>query len=201
MFNPPNKEAAAAEVATLQGLIPQVSERNVFGQPLQAAIRAQIRTIQEDLSFTQIWAAYSSDFVTLAAENTRRWLDGHSETPPHEQWEQWKTPPKAPAEPMTPERVAKLFQHHYQVNYGQFFRISPRRSNRPDLHALMLLDSLLPGSTGSPAKMIVAANDETVWLTYTLEALAEVLTEELIIELLRCGVVAVEKEKCLAIYL
>ena len=68
--------------------------------------------------------------------------------------------------------------------YGKFDRIEYPCSKRPDLHAFMLLNALVPGKTD----MVCAAEHDQIWLEVSPEKLAEVATKEHIIDLIRCGV-------------
>jgi hypothetical protein len=62
--------------------------------------------------------------------------------------------------------------------------ITERRSNRRDLHAMHLLDELLPGTD----PMVAAAEHDEIWLTIGGETLAAVVQPEQIVELMRCGI-------------
>lgn len=70
--------------------------------------------------------------------------------------------------------------------------VKERRASRRDLHAMMLLDSLLPVSAANEGAfghdVLSSAGKDQVWLTYELEDLLRVLTPELCLELRRCGV-------------
>lgn len=59
-----------------------------------------------------------------------------------------------------------------------------RLSNRPDLCALMLLDSLVPGTRD----IVAAAEHDEIFLRVTIEQLAPVITREQVRALLCCGV-------------
>ena len=68
-------------------------------------------------------------------------------------------------------------------DYLDFEKVQNKRSQRPDLHGLLLLDQLFPGTSN----MIVDADDDGVWLGVSAEQL-ETLSDEQIIELSRCGI-------------
>jgi hypothetical protein len=78
----------------------------------------------------------------------------------------------------------------------KFSEIENKRSNRPDLHAFLLLDSLLPGTTD----MIDAAEHDEFYLSVDVEELAKVATEEHIRELMCCGVRYSEDYDCLFMF-
>lgn len=84
---------------------------------------------------------------------------------------------------MTTEELATLFEAH-DGEYIKFDRITTRRSNRPDMHAFLLLDELVPGTKC----MVAAAEHDEIWLAVSPEQLAEAATEAIVIELARCGV-------------
>lgn len=67
--------------------------------------------------------------------------------------------------------------------YIQFDRVQNKRSNRPDLHAFLLLDELFPENRD----MVCAARHDEIFLDVS-EDDAGTLTDEQIIELIRCGV-------------
>ncbi len=73
-----------------------------------------------------------------------------------------------------------------------FEKIENKRSQRPDLHAFLLLDELFPG-TGD---MVSAAEHDEIYLAIE-EKQAETLTDEQIIELSRCGVRCGEYGLCM----
>lgn len=78
----------------------------------------------------------------------------------------------------------------------EFERVQNPRSQRPDLHAFILLDTLQPGT-----KDIVcsAAHDE-IWLDIDVDALAAVITKDQCIELQRCGIRYDESTDSLALF-
>jgi len=79
--------------------------------------------------------------------------------------------------------LVSLFEK-YGDEYLEFQSVENRYSNRPDLHAFNLLDTLLPGHTD----IVSAAGHGEIWLEVDALELAEVATEEQILELIRCGV-------------
>jgi len=84
---------------------------------------------------------------------------------------------------MTVERLEEMLKADSD-EFLKFERIENKRSNRPDLHAFLLLDELCPGTTD----MVDAAEHDEIFLEVSLEDLAAVITEEQVIELIRCGV-------------
>ena len=71
----------------------------------------------------------------------------------------------------------------FSDEYLNFAKIKNKRSNRPDLHAFIILDELFPGQHD----MVCAAEHDEIWLDVGLEDL-ETLTDEQIRDLVRCGV-------------
>jgi len=76
-----------------------------------------------------------------------------------------------------------------------FEKVQNKRSNRPDLHAFLLLEELLPGKTD----MIVGAEHDKIWLDFDGVQVAA-LTDDQIIELSRCGVMYDEGNDCLCMF-
>lgn len=68
--------------------------------------------------------------------------------------------------------------------HSKFARVEHKRSSRPDLHAFLLLDQLCPGDRD----MVCAATHDVIYLDTDTDELAEVITQEQVIELIRCCV-------------
>lgn len=84
---------------------------------------------------------------------------------------------------MTIDEICDLFEKHVD-EHGKFELVENKRSTRKDLHAFMLLDSLFPGSKNN---MIASAEHDEIYLAPYGDSLEEKMTEELVIELRRCG--------------
>lgn len=83
---------------------------------------------------------------------------------------------------MTTEELAALFDKHSD-EYLEFDRVPIKRSQRPDLHAMLVIDDLCPGDKD----IISAAEHDEFWLSVSVEEFAAVATEDIVIELTRCG--------------
>lgn len=68
--------------------------------------------------------------------------------------------------------------------YLKFDRVKNKLSTRPDLHALILLNSLLPGDDD----IICGSEHDQYWLNVDCDELAKVITEEQVLDLIRCGI-------------
>jgi hypothetical protein len=79
--------------------------------------------------------------------------------------------------------LAEVFKK-FDDNYIKFERIENKLSGRPDLHAFLLLDKLMPGTRD----MVSAAEHDEIYLDVDCEKLAEVASEHDILALTRCGV-------------
>ncbi len=78
------------------------------------------------------------------------------------------------------------------AEFLKFERVKTRFSNRPDLHAFILLDSLCP----VPQKdrdIIGAAEHDKIWLDVEIDELAAVINQEQVRDLVRCGVMCDEE--------
>lgn len=82
------------------------------------------------------------------------------------------------------ETVRGWFEKH-DDEYLCFEKIENPRSLRSDLNAFLLLDSLVPGKSND---IISAASHDEIYLGISLEGVQDVLTEEMVVELIRCGV-------------
>lgn len=94
------------------------------------------------------------------------------------------------------ENIAKCFQDwnggddesdsydSSKCEFLKFERVENKLSKRPDIHAFLLLDQLVPGDRD----MICSASHDEIWLETDLEKLAAVAEPEHIRDLVRCGV-------------
>ena len=82
------------------------------------------------------------------------------------------------------EQLRELFEKCADGETCKFERVNPKRSRRADLHAFLLLDELVPGKTD----IIGDAHHDIFYIDIELKDLAKVITEEQVIELVRCGV-------------
>lgn len=94
--------------------------------------------------------------------------------------------------------IQERFQKHEDISLDAFKTITPERrfSNRPDMHALMLLDKLLPGDSD----IISCSSSSMLYLDIDLEALNPVIHDDQIMELCACGVFMDEEYDCLAMF-
>lgn len=85
---------------------------------------------------------------------------------------------------MTKDELIEALRNREEDEYLKFDRVQNRRSQRPDLHAFLVLDELVPGSVD----MVSCAEHDQFWLEVSLDDLAGVVTPEQVVELVRCGV-------------
>lgn len=95
--------------------------------------------------------------------------------------------------------VQSIFEKYNDV-YLDFEDIAEKFSQRPDLHAFILLDRLVPGRGGKRDDMVSAAEHDEIWLDVEPDALARLATEEQIRDLVRCGVRYDEETDSLAMF-
>lgn len=86
----------------------------------------------------------------------------------------------------------------FEADFIQFEMVENKRSNRPDLHAFILLDELLPSEKARD--MVSAAEHDEIWLDVDCGQLARVITESQVQELVRCGVRYEEDTESLALF-
>jgi hypothetical protein len=79
--------------------------------------------------------------------------------------------------------IEELLEKH-EEEYLKFDKVKEKKTNRPDLQALLILDSIIP----SNRDIISASEHDEFFLDIDLEVLAAKATEEQIIDLIRCGV-------------
>lgn len=78
--------------------------------------------------------------------------------------------------------INELFEKHSD-EYLEFEKVENKFSTRPDLHAFILLDKLFP----SERDMVSAAEYDEIFLSVAPEQI-KTLSENQIVELIRCGV-------------
>ncbi len=94
---------------------------------------------------------------------------------------------------MTREEMEAIF-HEDHDEYIKFDRVEKKRSNRPDLHAFLLLDELQPRS----CDMVCSSHHDEFYLDTELnDEFIEKLTRDTVIELIRCGVRYSEDSFCM----
>jgi len=81
------------------------------------------------------------------------------------------------------ERIEAIFEAN-DSEYSKFDRIENKLSRRPDIHAFLLLDSL---DTNGKHRIVDYAGHDEIGLSFTVSEYHK-LTEEIIIDLIRCGV-------------
>lgn len=72
----------------------------------------------------------------------------------------------------------------YSDEYLHFERVEKKRSNRPDMHAFLLLNQIVPGTRD----MISAAEHDEIYLSIDVDDLLAIASDAQILELVRCGV-------------
>lgn len=72
----------------------------------------------------------------------------------------------------------------HEDEFLKFERVQNKLSNRPDIHAFLLLDKLVPGDRD----IVGSAEHDEIWLDVDPAGLEAVEAEEQIVELIRCGV-------------
>lgn len=90
----------------------------------------------------------------------------------------------------------ELFEKH-NGDYGKFELVENKLSSRPDLHAFLLLDSLVPNAG---CDMISASEHDKFFLDVDCKDLQKVATEQNVIDLVRCGVMYNGEYDCLSMF-
>ncbi len=84
---------------------------------------------------------------------------------------------------MTTKELEQAFERHSD-EYIAFERIEKPAHRRPDVCAFLMLDA----AVGGGGDMVACAEHDEIWLSVHVETLAAVATDELIRDLVRCGV-------------
>ena len=81
----------------------------------------------------------------------------------------------------------------FEGEFLEFKLVKEKLSNRPDLHAFILLDKLLPGTED----MVAGAEHDEIYLSPDPEELLKVATKDQLRDLHRCGVRADDNGLCM----
>jgi hypothetical protein len=90
--------------------------------------------------------------------------------------------------------IEDLFNKHHN-EYLKFDRVSDKKSIRPDLHVFIILDSLAVDE----CDIVSSADHGEIWLSFK-EDNFNLLTEEIIVDLIRCGVHYDSEFDCLSMF-
>lgn len=90
---------------------------------------------------------------------------------------------------MTKDEMAEIFDDYEGMNAFRDL-VENKRSNRADLHAFLLLDSLDPDPNhfGHFVDVLAGAEHDEVYLSFDEDKVASAITPEQAVELRRCGV-------------
>lgn len=99
---------------------------------------------------------------------------------------------------MNPKELKVTFEK-FEDDYIKFEDVQNKLSQRPDIHAFILLDKLCPPRYNNE-DIISASEHDEYWLAIDCEQLAGVVTEEQVQELVRCGVRYDSYNDCLAMF-
>lgn len=98
---------------------------------------------------------------------------------------------------MTTEALISLFQsEEFDQEFLKFENVRNKLSSRPDLHAFLMLDALVPGTRN----MVSSAEHDEIYLDVEIEDLAAVADPETLLDLHRCGVRYDEETDGLAMF-
>lgn len=96
---------------------------------------------------------------------------------------------------MTLEELQALFEK-YDDEFLKFEKVTNKRSSRPDIHVFILLNEFAP----KDYDMISAAEHDEIWLDVKPEDIVPQITEEQVIELIRCGIRYDGNYECFAMF-
>lgn len=98
---------------------------------------------------------------------------------------------------MTVEELEALFEKH-RNEYLKFDRVTDKPHRRPDVCAFILLDKIIGGADAWD--MVVSSEHDEIYLDGEIEDIAKVITEEQVIDLIRCGTHFANDVQCLAMF-
>jgi hypothetical protein len=91
---------------------------------------------------------------------------------------------------------AEVYEAFSEDESLEWDRVDHKRSQRPDLHAFLLLDELVPGKQD----IVSCAEHDQIWLGVEPEELDGKATQDQMIELIRCGVMYDEDIEVLSMF-
>jgi len=100
------------------------------------------------------------------------------------------------------KKLKKMFDKH-EYEFLKFDRIQNPAHRRPDMCAFIMLDIVVPAEvnkSGGYNDMVSAASHDEIYLETDVDSLCKVATDDLIIDLVRCGVRYDETHDCLAMF-
>lgn len=118
--------------------------------------------------------SYSVTRIGLVKANARSGYENLGRQP-------WR--PEAELKFMKLQEIIEKFGDDETDEFLKFDRVTNKLSNRPDLHAFLLLDRLVPRDRD----MVSGAAHDEIYLDVEPAEL-EGITEEQVVELIRCGV-------------
>lgn len=93
------------------------------------------------------------------------------------------------------ETLHDRFEKHNE-EYLYFDRVIDKKHSRPDICAFLILDEICNGETD----IISGATYDEIWLSIDVEELSNKITDDQIINLVRCGVRVDEYNNSLAMF-
>lgn len=93
--------------------------------------------------------------------------------------------------------LSEMFGKH-KDDHGGFNLVENKLSNRQDLHAFLLLEKLCPFSHSK--RIIGSPSDDEIYLSIDCDELEEAITDEQVLELVRCGIMYDEQYECLTMF-
>ena len=106
----------------------------------------------------------------MTVANAKMWIGGTNES--------------EELDDMTREALIELFEKHND-DFLKFEKIVNPAHPRPDIAAFIMLDKLCPRPGFD---MVTAAEHDEIWLEVDLDDLRKVITEDQVLDLVRCGI-------------
>ena len=102
---------------------------------------------------------------------------------------------------MALEELQAMFEKH-KDEFLKFDRVNNPAHRRPDLCAFLMLDAAVDvkNARGGYSAMVSAAEHDEIYLVIDAEELAKVATDDLVRDLIRCGVLYDSTYDCLAMF-
>ena len=90
---------------------------------------------------------------------------------------------------MTENQLEELFEKHSEDEYLEFERIQNPKHTRRDICAMLIIHEIQSRNESQRQDTMISwAGHEEIYLDVNVEEISEYITEEEIIDLIRCGV-------------
>jgi uncharacterized radical SAM superfamily Fe-S cluster-containing enzyme len=96
---------------------------------------------------------------------------------------------------MTRDEIENFLNNH-EEDFLDFDSVKDKKSNRADLHAFIILDSLFP----SDNDIIANSEHEIIFIDVDVDEFCDKITEDVLLDLHRCGILYNTRDDAIFMY-